>query len=78
MPDLVTLTKMAHSVIQEDIERMIRLTVDTASFPYAVFTGIQMHGPNNQTWIWMDMPYVMAQDIRETFDPMNRPFQGSC
>ena len=77
MPDLVTLTKMAHTVIREDLERMIQLTVDSASFPYAVFTGIQIHGPNNQTWIWMDTPYVMAQGIRETLDPMNPVFQGA-
>ena len=78
MPDLVTLTKMAHTVIREDLERMIQWTVDSASFPYAVFTGIQIHGPNNQTWIWMDTPYVMAQNIRETLDPMNPVFQGAC
>jgi len=77
-PDLVTLTKMAHTVIREDLERMIQLTVDSASFPYAVFTGIQIHGPNNQTWIWMDTPYVIAQGIRENLDPMNPLFQGAC
>jgi len=60
IPDLINLTKIAHSVIREDLERMIQLTVDFTSCPYAVFTGVQIHGPGNQTWIWTDTPYVMA------------------
>lgn len=66
IPDLVTLTKIAHSVIREDLERMIQLTVDSASFPYAVFTGVQIHGPGSQTWIWPETPYVMAEGTKIT------------
>lgn len=74
IPDLVTLTKIAHSVIREDLERMIQLTVDSASTPYAVFTGIQIHGPGNQTWIWTDTPYVVAHGARENLTPLNSFF----
>lgn len=66
IPDLVTLTKIAHNVIREDLERMIQLTVDSNSVPYAVFSGIQIHGPGNQTWIWIDTPYVVAKGARIT------------
>ena len=69
IPDLVTLTKIAHNVIREDLERMIQLTVDSASFPYAVFTGVQIHGPNSQTWIWQETPYVMMEGTK-----INLPF----
>jgi hypothetical protein len=69
IPDLVTLTKIAHSVIREDLERMILLTVDSASIPYAVFTGIQIHGPGNQTRIWTEKPYVVAKGDRVTLLP---------
>ncbi|MDH4361975.1 MAG: hypothetical protein OEW33_14730 [Nitrospirota bacterium] len=65
IPDLVTLTKIAHSVIREDLERMIQLTVDSSAVPYAVFTGIQIHGPGNRTWIWASAPYVVAEGARE-------------
>lgn len=69
IPDLVTLTKIAHSVIREDLERMIQLTVDSSSVPYAVFTGIQIHGPGNQTWIWTDTSSVVAEGARVTLLP---------
>jgi hypothetical protein len=74
IPDLVTLTKIAHMVMREDLERMIQLTVDSASTPYAVFTGIQIHGPGNQTWIWTDTPYVVAKGARETLTTLNPLF----
>lgn len=74
IPDLVTLTKIAHSVIREDLERMIQLTVDRSSIPYAVFTGIQIHGPENQTWIWTDTSYVVNEGVRE-FLPLTSPLQ---
>lgn len=66
IPDLVTLTQIAHSVIREDLERMIQLTVDSSAVAYAVFTGIQIHGPDNQTWIWTDTSYVVVEGARET------------
>lgn len=57
------LTKIAHSVIREDLERTIQLNVDRASFSYAVFTGIQILGPANQTGIWTETPYVELKGI---------------
>jgi hypothetical protein len=66
IPDLVTLTQIAHSVIREDLERMIQLKVDSSAVAYAVFTGIQIHGPDNQTWIWTDTSYVVVEGARET------------
>ncbi|MFQ5593320.1 MAG: hypothetical protein ACE5HA_04160 [Anaerolineae bacterium] len=50
--DLVALTKLAHEVIVEDLERMIDLTVDPAHSDYAALTGIQVHGPGKTNYIW--------------------------
>lgn len=65
IPDLVALTKFVHRVIREDLERMIRLTIVNASSPYAVFTGIQIHGPDNEAWIWVNTSYVVTGGIQE-------------
>lgn len=74
IPDLVTLTKIVHSIIREDLERMIQLTVDITSVPYAVFTGIQIHGPDNQTWIQLENPYVVNKGIQKPLENMLRLF----
>ncbi|GJL55617.1 MAG: low-co2 inducible protein lcib [Nitrospirales bacterium] len=71
VPDLVTLTKIAHSAIREDLERMIYLTVNNDPVSYAVFTGVQIHGPDNQTWIWTDTPYVVVKDDLEKLTKLN-------
>lgn len=41
--NLLSLTAIAHAVILEDLERMIRFTVDPTQNDYGVFTGIQIH-----------------------------------
>ncbi len=53
VPDLLTLTRAALKVIQDDLERFIGLTVDPAQSDHAVFTGIQIHGPDGN-YIWPD------------------------
>ncbi|HBP88907.1 MAG TPA: hypothetical protein PKK23_15100 [Nitrospirales bacterium] len=68
VPDLVSLTKIAQNIIREDLERMIQLTVEQTSIAYAVFSGIQIHGPHNQTWIWPDTAYAVVNGIREDLD----------
>ena len=69
VPDLVSLTKIAQNIIREDLERMIQLTVEQTSTAYAVFTGIQIHGHNNQTWIWPETAYAVVNGVREHLDP---------
>ena len=68
VPDLVSLTKIAQNIIREDLERMIELTVDQTSTAHAVFTGIQIHGPNNQTWIWPETAYAVVNGVKEHLD----------
>jgi len=46
VPPLVALTRLAHDVIREDLDRMLALTVDSPTASYAALTGIQIHGPD--------------------------------
>ncbi len=64
-PDLVTLTKITQHIIKEDLERMIQLTVNPGTTDYAVFTGVQIHGPANKDWIWVETSYVVVDGVRK-------------
>lgn len=65
IPDLVTLTKITQHIIREDLERMIRLTADPSTTDYAVFTGVQIHGPAHKDWIWVETSYVVVDGVRK-------------
>jgi hypothetical protein len=32
---------------------------------YAVFTGVQIHGPAHKDWIWVETSYVVVDGIRK-------------
>ena len=64
VPDLVTLTKITQQIIKEDLERMIQLTVDPNTTDYAVFTGVQIHGPAHKDWIWVETSYVLVDGVK--------------
>jgi len=51
-------------IILEDLNRMIHLTVDTARCHYAVLTGVQIHGPNDRTFIWPGVMYAVVHQER--------------
>lgn len=65
IPDLVTLTLATQHIIREDLERMIQLTVDPSTTDYAVFTGVQIHGPAHKDWIWVETSYVVVDGVRK-------------
>jgi hypothetical protein len=58
VPGLITLTTLTHEAIMEDLERMIRLTSDPSRSHDGVRTGIQSHGPHNQTY------YPAGEEVR--------------
>lgn len=66
IPDLVTLTKATQHIIREDLERMIQLTVDPSKTDYAVFTGVQIHGPSHKDWIWIETSYAFVNGERNS------------
>lgn len=63
VPNLAELTLVTLGVIQKDIARMIGLTVDSAKSDYAVFTGVQIHGPKSN-YIWPDECYSVVNGQR--------------
>jgi hypothetical protein len=67
VPDLLKLTKVALRVIQNDLKRMITLTVDTKRSDYASFTGIQIHGPE-KNYIWPSLCYATVKGNRMDID----------
>ena len=52
VPDLLDLTTIAQVVILDELERMIKLTVKQEQTDFAVLTGIQIHGPEEQDFVW--------------------------
>ena len=68
VPDLVTLTKIAYEVILEDLERLVGLTVDSSISDYAILSGIQIHGPDEEQYIWPGVGYVVKNGQRNELD----------
>src|SRR6476620_10904541 len=64
VPDLPSLTKIAHAVILEELERMIQLTVDSTRSDYGLFTGIQIHVPEGRHFVWPGAAYVVMDGKR--------------
>ena len=63
-PGLMELTRLAHDAILEDLERMINLTVKTETSHYAVFTRIQIHGPEGQQFVSPETSYFVIENQR--------------
>lgn len=51
-PDAVDIVRLTESVIRADLLYEIQATVDSAQVDYAVFTGIQIHGPDRQDYVF--------------------------
>ena len=64
VPDLPSLTRIAHAVILEELERMIRLTVDPTRSDYGLFTGIQIHIPGGRHFVWPGAAYAMKNETK--------------
>jgi len=63
VPDLISLTKMTYQTITADLERIISLTVDLSHSDYAVLTGIQIHG-SEDNYVWPGTLYAMVKGQR--------------
>ncbi len=64
VPNLLSLTRIAHDVILEELERMIHLTVDPTRSDYGLFTGIQIHVPEGRHFVWPGAAYVVKDGKR--------------
>jgi hypothetical protein len=65
-PDLGNLTKVAELAIRSDLEREIAATVDTNEVDYAVFTGVQIHAPGGQNFVWPNVSYAVVDGKRHS------------
>lgn len=68
VPTLVELTKIAHEAILHDLEQLIRLAVKPQHSHYAVFTGVQIHGPGNRNYIWLRTAYCVLAGQRHALE----------
>jgi len=65
-PNFVRLTRIAYDVIREDLERMVRLTVDQKRADFGVLTGIQVHAPGRRQYIWPGEMYAVVRGEKQT------------
>ena len=63
--DLVTLTRLVHGLIVEDVATCIAATIDPARTDCAVATGILVHGPQGRDHIWPGEVYVILGGVRQ-------------
>ena len=68
-PDLIALTQAARREALATLERMIELTTDRDESDYAVFNGVQIHGPAEQSLIWNAVSYAMVGGARVELVP---------
>jgi hypothetical protein len=64
VPTLLELTELAEQVIVDDLERMIDLTVDRERADYAVLSGIQINGSDQQNYVRPGKMYAVIRGIR--------------
>ena len=67
VPDLLELTKITHKAIHADLERVISQIVDPGKSDYALITGIQIHGPENN-YVWPSSFYAMVNGERKIIE----------
>jgi hypothetical protein len=67
VPGIVTLTKPAHETIRDDLQRLIDETIDTTQSHHAMFTGIQIHGPDTVTYVWTAASFAIIDGQRYEF-----------
>jgi hypothetical protein len=76
IPDLIDLTKLTAAAIEDDLREIIKQLLeiepsDEASAPdHAMFTGIQIHGPDGTNFVWPRSAHIVidgeARDLTST------------
>jgi hypothetical protein len=63
-PGLLDLTHLAYQAVRADLQRLVTMTVDPTRADYALFTGIQVHGPD-QSYVWPGERLVVVGGKRQ-------------
>lgn len=58
IPSLVEITKLTGRIIQDDLEKLLQ-TLDPGIYEFGVFTGVEIHGPDETEWIYPFDSYVV-------------------
>ncbi len=64
-PDLIEVTHVAQRAILADLEALIADALTAKTDDWAVFNGIQIHGPNNAPYVWPAASYVVVGGERQ-------------
>ncbi|MGK0290720.1 MAG: hypothetical protein ACI86H_002179 [bacterium] len=60
VPGLITLTKLSYETILDDLESLIESTLNIEDCDYAVISGILIHGPDGEDYIWPGRTYELV------------------
>lgn len=71
-PDLLNITHLTHDAIVEDLEQLIDQMIDTGRADYAVFSGIQIHGPNQTQFVAPVKSYAVVKGERTELNLSNQ------
>ena len=63
-PSLLEVTHVAQRAILADLEALISAALTSNTDDWAVFTGVQIHGPNNAPYVWPAASYVVVEGQR--------------
>ena len=63
-PTLEMLTRLALSAAVEDLCELVKDGLDPAIHDYAILSGIQIHGPQNESFVWPDRCYAVIDGNR--------------
>lgn len=69
--DLIEGTKIAHRIIRKDTERLLAMIAKPSEFDYAYFTGILIHGPDDQDWIYPGDAAVIQHELPTGREPID-------
>jgi hypothetical protein len=62
---LESLTRVTSQIILNDTKRLLGNLAKPSEYEYAFFTGVMIHGPNDQNWIYPEHAEVISSSIPE-------------
>ena len=69
VPSLVDLTKLAAGAIEDDLTRIVADLIEDADLQetdlpdYAMFVGVQIHGPENTNYVWTRSSHMVIGGV---------------
>lgn len=63
--DLFGLTKALGQLVRADLEAAIGSALDTSVSDYALFAGVQIHGPEHHNYTWISDSFAVVSGMRK-------------